>query len=98
MEITLHPKQQFQQFYVKERDEWRDSAQKRSTQMAFTHALAHLSACGCTPDQLMGAQKFALVLLNLGEPEPPPLEERYPAQPLHEPPAKTHDQEQTTET
>lgn len=56
-------------------------ASSRPAKVAMSYTLAELVALGCTSEQLHGANQFALVLLNLGEPIPPPISERYP--PVH---------------
>lgn len=98
MDIALHPKLQFQT-HGEEREEWRKMAASRPAKVAMSYTLAELVALGCTSEQLRGANQFALVLLNLGEPIEPTIQERYPAIHLKEGnPPKTDDSENTTET
>ncbi len=85
-ESILNPKRQFQEYHTKESDEWRINSRLASTKMAMLHAYAEFSNLGFSQPEVNGARQFIFLLLNLSEPEPPPLSERYPAQPLQDVP------------
>lgn len=85
MTRVLQPKEQFQKFHEKERDEWRGLCGNRSVQLALNYAMAEMGALGYSAEWLKGANMFIYVALNLSELEVP-MNEKYPAQPLQEEP------------
>lgn len=98
MEITFNPKKNFQAYHGESREQWHGFATHPATQQALSYALSQMAAMGVSQERMVGATLFTYILLNMSEPEPPSLSERYPAVSLEEAPAKTTDQEQTTET
>lgn len=95
MEIILHPKAQYQAYHGTEREAWLKIARARETQLTMAYALSEMAALGFSQEQIRGANTFVQIVLNMGENPPPPMQERYPPQPLKEPPIK---HAETTET
>lgn len=84
---VLNPKEQFQHFHPDVRDEWRRLAGTPAVQIALTHSLGVMAFMTCTKDELRGANMLIGIALHLSEPEKT-MEDRYPAQPLHDENAK----------